>query len=239
MSEIITLVSKTNPQTTCQIDPIGCGLGEVWLGGHQVLWTGARPDGGRGFTHPCIPNFNLAENLPNHGPARKELWTKVDEHTWNWEMNEIKDVYPAGLKVTRQFVLGDRELTVTTTIKNTSAESLPINIAEHHYFLCAPEKRSEVKVNDQPFSESGLNGEAEYNPWSKNEHFINIPDVGIIKMSLTGYNAFAQWSQPNANFVCVEPIQVLPPQPEDFASMAPKIKPEETKVFSYRLTLES
>ena len=27
---------------------------------------------GKAFTHPCIPNFNIAKDLPNHGPARKE-----------------------------------------------------------------------------------------------------------------------------------------------------------------------
>ncbi len=237
MSEIITLVSKINPTTTCQIDPTGCGLGEVWLGGKQILWTGNRPDGGRGFTHPCIPNFNLAQDLPNHGPARKEVWTQVDENSWTWKMSEIKNIYPAGLETRRQFVLGNKELTVTTTIKNNSAIALPINIAEHHYFICDPASRVHVLVNGKTFSQTGLIGEAEYNPWPHNEHLVEIPNIGKIKMSVEGYGAFAQWSQPDANFICVEPIQVMPPAPEAFASQAPKIMPQESKIFSYTLSL--
>lgn len=237
MSEIVTLTSVTNPSTTCQVDPVGCGLGEVWLNGRQIIWTGTRPDGGKGFTHPCIPNFNLAENLPNHGPARKEAWTKETDNSWTWKMSEIPGIYLAGIEAQREFLLGDQSLTVTTTIKNTSQVSLPINIAEHHYFICSPEKRSQVKVNGLPFSKTGLVGEAEFNPWSKNEHIIEIPDVRTIKMVTTGYEAFAQWSQPDANFICVEPIQVMPPAPEYFALQAPKINSGATKVFSYTLSL--
>lgn len=237
MSEIVTLISPTNSKTTCQVEPVGCGLGEVWLNGQQIIWTGIRPDGGKGFTHPCIPNFNLAENLPNHGPARKEAWTKETDSSWTWKMSEIPDIYPAGIEAQREFLLDDKSLTVTTTIKNNSDVALPINIAEHHYFLCSPDRRAEVKVNGLSFSKTGLIGETEFNPWSKNEHLIEIPDVGTIKMTISGYGAFAQWSQPDANFVCVEPIQVMPPAPEDFTHQAPKINSGETKVFSYTLSL--
>lgn len=237
MSEIVTLTSVTNPKTTCQVDSIGCGIGELWLDGKQILWTGARPDGGRGFTHPCIPNFNLAENMPNHGPARKEEWTKESDNCWSWKMSEIPNIYPTGIEAKREFLLGEKSLTVVTTIKNNSDVSLPINVAEHHYFLCSPNKRSEVKVNGLPFSKTGLVGEAEFNPWNKNEHLIEIPEVGTIKMAVSGYKAFAQWSQPDANFVCVEPIQVMPPTPEDFAQLVPHITPGETKVFRYTLSL--
>lgn len=237
MSEITTLVSSTNPKTTCQVETIGCGLGKVWLDGQQILWTGARPDGGRGFTHPCIPNFNLAQDLPNHGPARKAEWLKEGALTWSWRMSEIEGVYPEGLEATRTFELGERELTVTTIITNHSSVDLPINIAEHHYFLCDPDKRDQVKVDGKQFSLSGLRGEAEFNPWSQGDHLIEIPGVGTIKMTVGGYEAFAQWSQPEAHFVCVEPVQTLPPAPENFKTQAPKIGPGESKVFTYTLSL--
>lgn len=236
MSEIVTLVSPLNQKTTCQIDPTGCGLGEVWLNGIKVLWTGVRPDGGKGFTHPCLPNFNLAEGLPNHGPARKAEWLQEDEQTWSWRMAEIPGIYPEGLEATRVFELGEASLTVTTTVTNQGTEPLAINVAEHHYFACPPTKRAKVKVDGHLFSPSGLKGEAEFKTWSEGEHLLEIPETGTIKLAVQGYQAFAQWSQPGAEFICVEPLQVLPPAPAKFLQTAPKLLPGESKIFSYTLS---
>lgn len=237
MSEIITLVAATNSKTTCQIEPMGCGIGELYLDGKQILWSGVRPDGGKGFTHPCIPNFNLAQNLPNHGPARKELWLQQNENTWSWQMLEIPEIYPAGLVATRSFKLENESITVTTAITNQGQKPLSINIAEHHYFKCEPNNRADVLVDGEAFSKSGLSGEAEFNPWQEGKHDLFVPGVGQIKFDVAGYAAFAQWSQPEANFVCVEPIQILPPDPTKFEEQAPKLLPEETKIFSYSLSL--
>lgn len=237
MSEIITLIAATNAKTICQIEPIGCGVNELYLDGKQILWSGVRPDAGKGFTHPCIPNFNLAKDLPNHGPARKELWLQQSENTWSWQMLEIPEIYPAGLAATRSFKLERESFTVTTTIFNQGQKALPINIAEHHYFKCESNDREKVLVDGKTFSKSGLEGNAEFNRWQVGTHNLFIPGIGQIKLDVAGYEAFAQWSQPEANFVCVEPIQVLPPNSAKFKEEAPQLLPGETKIFSYTLSL--
>lgn len=228
----ITLRSKN---ALVQIDSIGASICQLRLKGNEILWSGTRPDVGKGITHPCIPNFNIADGLPNHGPARKEEWQQVSEKSFFWSMKEIEGVYPAGIEATRTFEIFDDVLTVTTRVTNHSEQDLPINIAEHNYFRCQCEQRSHVKVNGVLFYEQALNANAKYLPIGGNELRIEIPNLPVIVMSVDGYTSFAQWSQPGAPFVCVEPIQVLPLEPAAFMIKAPKITAMGEKVFWYRM----
>jgi galactose mutarotase-like enzyme len=233
MSQVVLQTSTS----CCTIDSTGCGITQLILQGKKVLWSGTRPDGGKGFTHPCIPNFNLADGLPNHGPARKAEWTQESGNSFSWQMEEIAGVYAAGLRAVRQFTLNDSELIVTTEITNRGVESLPINIAEHHYFACSSEKRSAVTVNTVSFDANALEGRALYQLLSSSTLQIAIQDLGTIEMQVEGYQAFAQWSLPKADFVCVEPIQTMPPEPAEFKTIAPVLLPGETKMFRYSIQL--
>ncbi|MDH5533598.1 MAG: hypothetical protein OEX81_04185 [Candidatus Pacebacteria bacterium] len=229
---ILSLQSDTNPKTKCEIDLIGGGITSLFLNGKRVLYAGPRPDGGMAFTHPCIPNFNLAKDLPNHGPARKDAWIKEDDNTISWEMKEIENIYPKGIKATREFKLGDKSITVITTISNNGENDLPTNIAEHNYFSCPKDEVKNVKVNGVPFHKEAQLANAQFNPW-KNENILEIPLIGKLEFITSGYNAFAQWSQPDAHFACIEPIEIMPPEPNKFMEIAPKLKPGATKVFKY------
>lgn len=224
-------------QSAFTIDPVGASVASLTMNGIDILWSGLRPDGGKGITHPCIPNFNIAQGLPNHGPARKEEWQKVNENMFNWSMQALEGVYPAGIQAQRTFVLEHDTFTVTTEISNHSAQELPLVIAEHHYFACEPEDRQQVKVNGEFFDKGGLEANAKFLELDGNELRIEIPHKPVIVMTVEGYHAFAQWSQPQAPFVCVEPIQVLPLDPAKFMSDAPKIQSGEKKVFRYSIAL--
>lgn len=208
----------------------------LYLAGKHVLFAGTRPDGGQAFTHPCIPNFNIAKDLPNHGPARKEMWNKVNEKTISWEMTAIEGIYPAGIKAIRQFEISEKSFTTTTTIKNIGNVSLPTNIAEHNYFACSQDEVKNVKINGQPIHQEALKANAQFNPW-QDKNILKIPKLGELQFNTTGYQAFAQWTQPNAPFICIEPIEILPPNPTDFMEVSPKINPGETKIFSYTIVL--
>lgn len=234
----MSIITLHSPQSSSllEIDTLGASISRLRLKDTEIIWSGTRPDGGKGITHPCIPNFNLAEGLPNHGPARKEEWEQQNETTFTWSMQAIGGVYPAGIEATRTFLLEEDQLTVTTTIKNTSNQDLPMNIAEHHYFPCSPEKRKDVKVNGKLFDQGGLEANAKFLEIGGNELHIEIPDMPKIVMTVDGYTAFAQWSQPNAPFVCVEPIQVMPLEPAEFMTKAPRIKSGEEIVFKYKLS---
>jgi galactose mutarotase-like enzyme len=221
-----------------EIDTIGASIRRLKLSGVEILWSGVRPDEGRGITHPCIPNFNIADGLPNHGPARKDEWKQVNDSTFSWKMQAVGDVYPAGLEATRTFSVEQDVFTVTTKIINHSAQDLPINIAEHNYFACPADERAKVKVNGVLFDKGGLEANAKFLPIGGHELQIEIPNLPAIVMKVDGYGAFAQWSQPNAPFVCVEPIQVMPHEPSRFMSDAPRIKVNEEKIFKYQLELK-
>lgn len=230
-----TLILHSPNASLVEIDSLGASITRLKLKETDILWSGTRPDGGKGITHPCIPNFNIADGLPNHGPARKEDWEQIDDHTLSWSMNAIDAIYPVGIDATRVFELADDKLTVTTIIANHSTQDLPINIAEHHYFACEPDQRPAVTVNGIPFDQGGLMGTAKYLPLEGNTLTIEIPDKPSITLTVEGYGAYAQWSLPNAPFVCVEPIQVLPPEPADFMTEAPKLKAGEEKKFRYEI----
>jgi len=227
------MTQHTATNSFLEIDPIGASITRLMLNNIEIMWSGTRPDGGKGVTHPCIPNFNIADGLPNHGPSRKEAWKKLNVTTFSWSMSAIDPIYPAGLEATREFLLEDGKFSVTTRIVNTSDRELPINIAEHHYFQCDTNARQYVKVNGAIFDKGGLEANAKNLPIGGNELIIEIPGKPMIRMNVEGYSAFAQWSQPDAPFVCIEPIQVLPLEPAKFMSDAPKIKPQEEKVFQY------
>ncbi len=230
--------SNKSSNSVIEIDSVGASISRLKLKGVELIWSGTRPDGGKGITHPCIPNFNIADGLPNHGPARKEEWKAVSEKSFSWSMGVIEGVYPAGIEATRTFEMKDDSLTVTTKITNHSNQDLPINIAEHNYFRCQSEQRSNVKVNGVLFDEQALSANAKYLPIGGNELRIEIPNLPVMVMSVDGYSAFAQWSQPEASFVCVEPIQVLPLEPSEFMSKAPRLKAGDEKVFRYELRVE-
>lgn len=233
----MSIVTHTQSSSVLEIDTVGASISRLTLQGQGIIWSGVRPDGGKGITHPCIPNFNIAEGLPNHGPARKEEWSQINELTFSWSMKPIDQTYPAGIEATRSFLLGDDTLTVTTTLTNTSQKELPINIAEHHYFFCEPQKRGEVKVNGMLFDTGALNANAKFLEMNGDTLHIEIPNSATISLKVDGYTAFAQWSQPEAPFVCVEPIQVMPLESSEFMTQAPKIKAGEKKEFRYQLTI--
>jgi galactose mutarotase-like enzyme len=235
--DILSLQSATNLNTKCEIDLTGGGITNLYLNNKHILYAGPRPDGGKAFTHPCIPNFNIAKNLPNHGPARKETWEKINDNTIVWEMKEIENIYPKGIKATREFKLKEKSITVTTTIENIGSEELTTNIAEHSYFACPKEEVKNVKVNGILFHKEALKANAQFNPW-QDKNILEIPSIGKLEFNTKGYKAFAQWSQIDAPFACVEPIEIMPPEPEDFFEIAPKMKPGETKVFEYIIKLK-
>jgi len=229
----------TPPQisnSNCEINLLGGGIMNLYLAGKHILYAGTRPDGGQAFTHPCIPNFNIAKDLPNHGPARKELWDKVNENTISWEMTAIENIYPAGIKATRQFEIDEKSFTTITTIENRGSINLATNIAEHNYFNCPKEEVKNVKINGQTIHKEALKASAQYNHW-QDKNILEIPGLGKLQFNTSGYQAFAQWTQPNAPFVCIEPIEIIPPNPEDFKKNSPKINPGEKKLFSYTITL--
>lgn len=220
----------------CEINLIGGGILDLYLGGKRILYSGERPDGGNAFTHPCIPNFNIAKDMPNHGPARKEQWNKVDNNTINWTMNAIEGIYPAGIEATRIFEIKEKEILVTTIVKNNGEKELPTNIAEHNYFYCPKDEIKNVKVNGTFFHEKALEADAQFNPW-QDENIIEIPNIGKLAFITSGYKAFAQWSQPKATFACVEPIEIMPPKPEEFHNSSPILKPNQIKEFKYNVRL--
>lgn len=234
---LISLQNNTNLNTKCEIDLIGGGVTNLYLDGKHILYAGPRPDGGKAFTHPCIPNFNLAKDLPNHGPARKEKWEQLDNNSVSWTMKEIKGIYPAGIKAIRKFELGEKSIAVTTTITNIGKSDLPTNIAEHNYFACPKDEVKNVKINGNIIHEEALKANAQFNSW-QDKNILEIPGIGKLQFNTKGYKAFAQWSQPEAPFACIEPIEVRPPQSDDFFKIAPKIRPGETKVFEYTILLK-
>jgi galactose mutarotase-like enzyme len=235
-SNTFQLTHHTNNNTNCEITLDGGGIMNLYLDGKHILYAGPRPDGGQAYTHPCIPNFNIAKDLPNHGPARKELWTKINENTISWEMKEISGIYPVGIKATRQFQLSEKSITVTTIIENIGESELPTNIAEHNYFVCLKDKVKDIKINGVLFDKKAQQANAKFSPWQDTNN-LEIPEIGTLQFNTTAYQAFAQWSQPEAPFACIEPIEIMPPKPEDFMRKTPKIKPGERKTFSYTIKL--
>ena len=231
------LTNSENNKTHCEIDLIGGGITHLYIDGKQIFYTGPRPDGGKAFTHPCIPNFNIADDLPNHGPARKEAWTQINDQTISWEMTEIEGIYPKGIKATREFNLQEKAITVTTTIENDGSSDLPINIAEHCYFACPKDKVKDVKVNGNSFHKEALLANAQFNPWQDN-NILEIPEIGKLEFITSGYHAFAEWTQPEAPFACVEPIQIMPPQADQFMELAPKLKTGQKQIFRYTIKLQ-
>ena len=166
----------------------------------------------------------------------KKMWERLDDNSICWTMKEIKGIYPVGINAIRKFMFGEKSITVTTIINNNGKVDLPTNIAEHNYFVCPTDEVLNVTINGNNFHPEAAQAIAQFNPW-QDKNTIDIPSIGKLQFNTSGYDAFAQWSQPNAPFVCIEPIEIIPPGSNDFMEIAPKIKPGETKIFEYTISL--
>lgn len=229
-------LEETNTQSHVEIDPMGCRILDVSLHGTRVLWSGERPGGGMGSTHICVPNFDKAEGLPNHGPARNEAWQDEQDGILTWIMEPIDGMYPGGLEVRRRHQLASGEFRMMTHVTNSTGEDVRINLGEHHYFPCPVGKQAEVLVNGEPFGPLAADDQTQYREIGA-ENTWEIRELGTIHFIQSGYTHVALWSLSGAEYVCIEPIQMIPPKPDKFFDEAVVLAEDQKMEFSYSLSL--
>lgn len=204
------------------IDPLGCRVTELVLGGKKIFWSGVRPDGKAASTHPCLPHFGQVTEgplaaLPQHGPARNEQWERVQsknhsihnhEQKYYWEMKTVPGIYPDGLVVYRTVELSKAgTFTLTTAVHNHGDQPLPINPGEHGYFAVPYRLRNEVKVNGERIPD--VWPETFYGDLKEVNTLVH-PKIGTLELTVHNFKRFAAWSVPEAEFICIEPIWGLP-----------------------------
>ena len=129
-------------ENSVRVDLFGGKIVELILGGKKILSEFNRIDGGRGETHPCSPNFGPVDNkygLGQHGPARKSLWTRLeddnqDKLTMKHEIDPNAFPQFSGLVIEQSLYLKNGEFVIETTHTNNGGSEIPVNFGEHFYF---------------------------------------------------------------------------------------------------------
>ncbi len=219
------------------IDLNGGKINRLSLAGQTVLWSGLRPDGKQAATHVCLPNFRkvrsgkLAE-LPQHGPARNNRWRWItkDSLVIEWVMDEIKEVYPAGLVASQEFQLDTHYLTYDLVLENKADKALSVNPGIHFYFLAGDKK--EIKIDSQKIDSNLWLADGSIYP-IQNRNLIEF-SWGKISLEQVGFKQFMLWSPNGAGFVCLEPVNGID---DDIYNKENQLMPHQTRSWSVKLEL--
>ncbi len=209
-----------------------------------LLGQAQRQDGTLAFTHPCLPNFgpdtaNL--DLPQHGPARNDRWTLVEEGDNKLVISyEVRDTgqYLNGLKATQAFSLKDGVFELITTLANEGQEALPANFGEHFYWPVIYRQKSGWKG----LSINGVNVTEQV----KQNSVIKLQDKNIIQFPhLEGREVILEqegllyavlWTDGSTHWVCIEPAEGDPKE-GFFGSPESLIPPGQSRETKIRISL--
>ena len=252
------IIELTPKKHTLEVDPMGCRVKRLMLGGVEVAWSGTRPDGKQGSWHPCFPYFARYEGSyigdeppPFHGPARSVEWEEVGLHPstliYELDMEEIPGAYPKGIHMKRVFNLSESGLVVSTHVANSSDQPVSVNPGEHVYLNYPAEKRHLVSVNGEDTVFVLENG-VEIDLWEGSGTLIDVPrdnsahlpGLGTLNWWQEGFDSLALWTQtgaqegqPSANFVCIEPVN----NPKDIFRSGKILLPGRDQTFKFGLDL--
>ena len=155
----------------------------------------------RGGCHVCLPNFGPGgdSGLPQHGFGRIMTW-EIKEQSADMVRLKLPEG-PAGytaLESTLEYLVGDAQLTMSLSVRNTGAGQLQIAPAFHPYFATGND--SSVDIDDKIHLLDQLD------PMSL------LPDVQhitinkrTIRLHSSDATEWAIWSDRLAPYVCVEP----------------------------------
>ena len=212
------VVRLINRENWVEIDLVGARIKRLVLDNKIVLSSFTRIDGKVGSTHPCTPNFDkdkrgVGTQLPQHGPARNEVWEKLEERSNKLRLGYKIDgkLYPEflGLEVEQVFLLENNLFTITTMHVNKGSQAMPVNFGEHFYFKTLKSGWERVMVNGVKIAKKvKITGRVNL----KNHNIITGLGVGDINMEISGLPMATTWAGCDENkydqeYVCIEPVE--------------------------------
>lgn len=249
--EVIRLVDN---DSLVEIDLMGARINRLVLDGKTVLSSFRRIDGKMGSTHPCTPNFDKDKRkakvqLPQHGPARNEVWRKIEASEkmlkLGYKMDGEKFPGLKGLSVEQTFKLTSGELTIETTHANDGSEAMPVNFGEHFYFDTTGAGWGEVTINGEKIaSEVKITGRIKLNQANK----IRGLAAGDLVLFQEGLPMVTTWSGRNEDetkfdndYVCIEPVEGRRAEGDDpgfFGTKESMIEPNQSRKTVIKLSLK-
>ncbi len=210
---------------------------EYMYDGNPAFWTGRNP-----ILFPMVGSTRNKEividgqiyHMGNHGFCRNSDFTveKLNEDTLILSLEssgETLKQYPFEFKLSVQYQLRGKELSVVYLIENRSNQVMPFNFGLHPAFKCPlkeEEKFSDYRVEfacpenlDQfpngNYNFTGTDFGLNYEMFEKIPTYIfeNVksPYVTLtngdhgVKVMVEGYRWLAFWTKQNAPYLCIEP----------------------------------
>lgn len=245
------MITLTAGMAKAQILPdMGGGLAGLWQDGRPILrpWSGNRDDGpfalacnlllpfsnriSHGFTfdghhHPIAPNLP-GETFPIHGDAFQRPWTHHSTQVTADLSLTYGSIGPFLYEAQARYALTDTALTITLTLTNRAALTLPYGIGLHPWFPRDATTRLQFhatgywpeNANHLPATQAPL---PLTNPWERPaplpDHWINQGFSGwdgharitqgpdTISLTATGLSTALLYSpSATAEFFCFEPV---------------------------------
>jgi len=215
------MLTLTAGKAVAQILPdMGGGLAGLWLDGRPVLrpWSGNRDDGpfalacnlllpfsnrisNGGFTfqglhHPIAPNLP-GEGFPIHGDAFQRVWTHHTTPDTAALTLTHGTIGPYDYAARAHYILTAHALTITLSLTNRAAQTLPYGIGLHPWFPRDAATRLQFRATGQ-WPETALHLPATQtpaplipNPW---HHPAPLPDAWI-NQGFSGWDGHALITQ--------------------------------------------
>lgn len=204
---------------------------------------------------PLIGSGHDFPELKQHGFARKSSgWKKGYGPESGFSMQLLSDEetkkqfpYDFDHAISGEFK-EDGSFTISQSVTNTETDKeMPVSMGLHPYFKVPNERRRDIKF-DFP---GGDQFASRFEEWSEGQMVsvdnpkgedpnavlrIEIPDLGVLVFDVSKeYQKIWIWSEPGADFVCIEPVMRNPNGLVDDPEM---IKPGETFTASLNIKLE-
>lgn len=231
--KIQTIIDETSSNEVSFCPTHGGIITALKLKGKNILYFDEKTFNGTESTRGGIPILfpnagvlrenDLFPNLKRHGFARDLEWgiDRIDNSFAESLSSSVStlDLYPHdfSLIVSGSFE-SDDSFILSQEIKNLGNKDLPVSMGLHPYFNVKNEFKKDIKFNFEGGKEIKekidiwQNGGTVYidNPKIKfpNEDVeVFIPDLGKIILDISiEYQKIWIWSQPDKDFVCIEPM---------------------------------
>lgn len=160
----------------------------------------------------------LYPELPRHGFARNQAWKKIhsdDKNTFIQELissDETKKIFPHDFTLQLAIKFENKNfLTISQMVINTGDSAMPIAMGLHPYFQISHDGKKNIVWDEklavvrERYTEWVEQGETVIidNPGT---FTVEIPNLGTLRIECSPeYRKLWIWSEPNSDFVCIEP----------------------------------
>jgi galactose mutarotase-like enzyme len=235
------------------------------LGGREVLYLDEATFADasknvRGGIPVLFPNAGKApdEKLPQHGFARREAWSVLDEGERVTLKLESSDAtlasFPFRFELRCTYALRGRSLVVTTSIANPGESPLPLHLGFHPYLLVpdSAKRASRLEANAARALDNRSGERRKFEPPDLTASEVDLhlldPLGGSVRLWIDGagacrldYGAFRHvvvWTLAGKDFVCLEPW-TAPPGALATGEGLIQVAPGGMRRFTFSLTFES